>query len=432
VPENDLVHIVIEAVHGMDLHHLRVNHRGSGSAQYPPHMMLALLIYAYANGMFSSRRIERATYRDVAVRYLTGDTHPDHDTIATFRRENFELVAECFVKVLELATEMNVLKVGLVSTDGTHIRANASKHKNVTYGRAGELVGQLETDVKELLGKAEEADRRGEPDGQQLPTEVARRETLKAKLSEARQRIEERARKRAEAERAEYQHKVAEREQRQGRAKGKQIQPPNDQPKADEQDNLVDTDSRLMRKSKRSSYEQCYNAQAVVDAEGSQLVLAARVTQCASDRNELVKNVESIPASAGAPTKVVADSGYACGDEVHALQGRGIDVYVSTGAEARHQRRTYDFRPERRRSESAKAPVAEWLLAMKAKLESEMGRSVYKLRKQTVEPVFGIIKQGLGFRQFLLRGLKKVDGEWSLVVLAYNFKRLWALQSLPA
>jgi transposase len=427
VPENDLVHFVIEAIEGMVLPELRVNHRGSGSAQYPPRMMLSLLIYCYANGVFGSRRIERATYRDIAVRYLTGDTHPDHDTIAKFRRENLKAVAACFVRALELAREMKVLKVGTVSTDGTHMRANASKHKNVTYERAGELVEQLEADVKELLGKAEEADQREENDGQGLPEEIARREALKAKLTQARQQIEERARQRAEAERAKYEAKVARREQRKGSAKGGQIKTPDATPRPEEQENLVDTDSRLMRKSKRSSYEQGYNAQAVVDAEGSQLVLATRVSRCAADQRELGKNIQSVSATVGRPARVLADSGYVCEEEVRVVQAQGIEVYVPTGAEAVQQRRRYEFRPESRRSEKKKEPVAEWLKEMKSKLESEEGRALYRLRKQTVEPVFGIIKHVMGFRQFLLRGLTKVEGEWALVNLAYNVKRLWTL-----
>jgi transposase len=424
VPEDDLVHFVVEAVEGMSLNPFSVNHRGSGSAQYPPGMMLALLIYCYANGIFSSRRIERATHRDVAVRYLSADTHPDHDTIAKFRRENFEAVSECFVKVLELAEELKLLKVGTVSIDGTHLRANASKHKNASYKRAGELSEQLEAEVQELLAQAEAADLKEEADGQPLPEETGRRERLRAKLEQARRRLEEQARPRAEAERAEYERKVAAREQRQGRRKGKRIQEPEPEPRPQEQSNLVDADSRLMRQSKRSSYEQCYNAQAAADADGSQLILGARVSGCASDRNELVADVRQIPETAGKARQVLADSGYACEEQVKTRQQEQIDVYVATGAEAKANRRRYDFRPVERRSESAKEPRAPWLLEMKRKMETESGRALYRLRKQTVEPVFGIIKQVLGFRPFLLRGLTKVSGEWELVALAYNFKRL--------
>jgi transposase len=429
IAENDMVHFVINAIEGMKINGFKVNHRGTGSAQYPPRMMLALLIYCYANGIFGSRRIERATYRDIAVRYLTGNTHPDHDTIAKFRRENFEAVAECFVKVLELAREMKILRVGTVSVDGTKIKANASKHKNVGYGRAGQLVEQLDSEVRDLLKKAEEADGREEGVEQGLPEDLARREKLKSKQQEARTKLEERAKARAKAERAEYERKCAKREGRKGSSKGKRIKPPQEEPRPDEQVNLVDADSRLMRRSKREGYEQAYNGQAVVDAEGSQLVLAARVTQSASDSNELVANLEIVPRSIGKVAVALADSGYANGAEVEKLQGKGpkerIEVYAAVGSEGR---RKYDYRPESKGGKPAKNICVPWMLQMKEKIESESGRALYSKRKQTVEPVFGVIKAAMGFRQFLLRGIDKIRGEWQLVTLAYNFKRLASLK----
>lgn len=429
VPEDDLVHFVIAAVDGLELSTFVVNERGTGSPQYPPHMMLGLLIYCYANGIFSSRRIERATYRDVGVRYLTGDTHPDHDTIAKFRRENFDAVAACFVKVLELAREAGVLKIGTVSVDGTKIRANASKHRNVRYDRAGELVQQLELEVKELMEKAERSDREDEADGQSLPDELSHREKLKAKLEQARARIEERAKAKAEAERADYERKVREREGRKGSAKGKHIKKPDPEASAETQDNLTDPDSRLMRKNKRSGYEQAYNAQAVVDADGSQLVLGARVSQCASDRNELVADIEMIPAGVGPPATVLADNGYLNENAVRKLEGEEDDprmeVLISVHAEEKQLRRRYDFRPRPTTTKDPPAIRSAFVHEMKEKMTEEAGRRKYRLRKQTVEPVFGTIKQWMGFTQFLLRGRAKVSGEWTLVTLAYNFKRLW-------
>ena len=211
IPQDDMVHFVIEAVEGMSLAKLKVNERGTGSEQYPPRMLLALVVYCYANGIFGSRRIERATYRDIAVRYLTGDTHPDHDTICKFRRENFDAVGEVFLGILLLAKELKVLKVGTVSTDGSKIKANASKNRNVTYERAGELVEELKREVNELLLKAEEADRSELEEGQRLPEEIGRRDKLKVKLEKAREDLEERARKKAQAERAEYERKAKER-----------------------------------------------------------------------------------------------------------------------------------------------------------------------------------------------------------------------------
>ncbi len=421
IPEDDLAHFVIEAVERVEMSAFKVNHRGTGSAQYHPRMMLALLIYCYANGIFSSRRIERATHRDIGVRFVAANVHPDHDTIATFRRENLAAFGESFLQVLLLAKELKLVKVGLVSVDGSKFEASASKHRSVTYERAGELIDKLKLDIADLMERAEAADGEVEDDPQALPKEIARREALRDQLDAARRRLEARA----EAARADYEAKVAARETRPGRAKGKHPKPPDETPRASEQSNLSDPDSRLMRKSKRHEYRQAYNAQAVVDAEGSQLIVGARVTDCASDRNELVADIEAIPAALGRPETVLADNGYANGEEVAALAESDIEALVATAAAGR--RRRYDFRPAKAKA-VAKEPQAEWLQVMAAKLASEEGRALYRLRQQTVEPVFGIIKAVLGFTGFSLRGLDKVAGEWDLVALAYNCKRLHKLK----
>ena len=425
IPEDDLAHFVIEAVERVEMSAFKVNHRGTGSAQYHPRMMLALLIYCYANGIFSSRRIERATHRDIGVRFVAANVHPDHDTIATFRRENLAAFAESFLQVLLLAKELRLVKVGLVSVDGSKFEASASKHRSVTYERAGELIDQLKLEIAELMERAEAADGGADDDPQALPKEIACREALRDRLDAARRRLETQAKARAAAERAEYEAKVAAREKRQGRAKGKHPKPPDETPRPDEQSNLSDPDSRLMRKSKKHEYRQAYNAQAVVDAGGSQLILGARVSNCASDRNELVADIEAIPAELGMPETILADSGYANGDEVAALAESGIEALVATAAEGR--RRRHDFRPAKAEA-PAKEPKAEWLQVMAAKLASPDGRALYRLRQQTVEPVFGIIKAVLGFTGFSLRGLGKVTGEWDLVALAYNCKRLHKLK----
>ena len=425
IPDDDLAHFVIAAVDRVNMGAFKINHRGTGSAQYHPRMMLALLIYCYANGIFSSRRIERATHRDIGVRFVAANTHPDHDTIATFRRENFAAVGEGFLQVLLLAKELKLLKVGLVSVDGSKFEANASKHRSVTYARAGQLIDQLKLEIADLMARSEAADDGGEEDPQALPKAIARREALRGQLDAARRRLEARAKARAEAERVDYEAKVAAREKRKGRAKGKHPKAPDETPRADEQSNLSDPDSRLMRKSKRHEYRQAYNAQAVVDAAGSQLILGARVSQCASDRNELVADIAAIPAALGRPETALADNGYANGEEVESLAESGIEVLVATGTAGR--RRPHDFRPTKAEA-PPKEPKAEWLKAMAAKLESAEGRALYKLRQQTVEPVFGIIKAVLGFTEFSLRGRDKVAGEWDLVALAYNCKRLHKLK----
>jgi len=428
VPEDDLAHFVLEAVERVDVRHFRVNERGSGSRQYPPRLMLALLIYSYANGIFSSRRIERATHRDLGVRFIAANTHPDHDTICTFRRENEAAIAETFLQVLLLARELKLLKVGMVSVDGTKLDANASLHKSVRYDRAGALVTQLQGEIAELLAQAEAADTRGEVDEQALPAEIARREALRTQLDAARSRLEAQAAARATAEQAGYEAKVHAREARSGRAKGKHPKPPSATPDDDEQSNLTDPDSRIMRKSKRAAYRQSYNAQAVVDADGSYLILGARVSPCASDRNELVADIAAIPEALGTPTAVLADNGYATGTEVQTLEDQSIEVLVATGAAGR---RRHDFRPIRD-EKPAKEPQTAWLVRMCAKLQTPEARARYRRRQQTVEPVFGILKEVLGFRRFHLRSLPKVTLEWTLLALAYNCKRLHRMSQAVA
>ena len=333
-------------------------------------------------------------------------------------------MSESFLQVLLLARELKLLRVGLVSVDGSKFKANASKHRSVTYERATALIGQLEGEIAALLRRAEAADVAGEEDPQALPREIARREALRDKLDAARRHLEAQAEARAAAEREAFEAKVAAREKRRGRAKGKHPKPPDETPAANAQSNLSDPDSRLMRKSKQHEYRQAYNAQAAVDAGGSQLIVGARIGQCASDRNELVADIAAIPAVLGRPETVLADNGYANGAEVAALEARGIEVLVSTAAEGR--RRTHDFRPAKA-PPAVREPKADWLKAMAGKLASEQGRALYKLRRQTVEPVFGVIKAVLGFAGFSLRGLDKVEGEWTLVALAYNCKRLHKL-----
>jgi len=425
IPDDDLSHFILAAVERVPLAHFKVNHRGTGSAQYHPRMMLALLIYCYANGIFSSRRIERATFRDIGVRFLTADTHPDHDTICTFRRVNEEAIAKAFLEVLLLAKELKLLKVGIVSIDGSKIDANASKHCSLRYDRAQALREQLKLDIEDLIKQAEQADNKGEIDPQALPKELVRRKALLEKMDKACLDLEEKARLRAEKEKAEREKKLAAREKRKGGRKGPKPGIPKEEPKDEEQTNLTDSDSALMRKSKQSEFRQAFNAQLTVDAGSSYLILGADVINNASDRNALVSDVDLIPEQIGKPDTVLADNGYANGNDVAILEERGVEVLVATGAEGR--RRVYDFRPPSGKPPPPE-PKAEWLRTMNKALKSEDGIKKYRLRKQTVEPVIGIIKNVLGFTRFNLRSLPKVTNEWNLVALAYNCKRLHRLQ----
>lgn len=436
VDDDDLVHFVIEACERLPLEAFRVNHRGSGSAQMPPHMMLALLVYSYCNSIFSSRKIERATYRDVAVRYLTADTHPDHDTICKFRRENKVAISAAFIDILELARSLGLLKLGKVSTDGTHIRANASIDQNVTYDRALEIRQRLQADIAELMAEAEKADTEGQ-DEQSLPKEIARREALKSKMDQAIAELEKRAAKRREQAQKDYEAKVkarqAQEENNLKKPGGKAPKPPGTTAEmastSKEQCNLTDPDARIMRKNTRSGYTQSYNCQATVDADGSGLIVGQHLTQSASDANELIPAYRSIPAELGKPTAQLSDAGYLNSQAITHLQEKEhCEIYCSAHREDAHNERCYDYRPpdkSKRKVRELKDPV---LIAMRDKLATEEGKAIYKKRASTVETVFGIIKSVMGFRDFRLRGLEKVGVEWELVCLSHNIKRLHTLK----
>ena len=398
VADDDLAHFIVEACEQVDMHAFHVSRTGSGKAQYHPRMMLGLLVYCYASGIFSSRRIEQATWRNVSVRFISADTHPDHDTIAKFRRENADAFQAAFAHILLLAKEMNILKVGMVSVDGTKIDANASKIKSLRYDRIEVLRSQLEEDIAGLMARAEAADNTDSDDGLSLPDEIARRQTLKAKLDAAAKRLE----------------KAAARDHA-----GDDPPPP---PKPDKQTNLTDPDSAIMRKSARHEYRQAYNAQAIVDADGSQLVLATDVYSTTNDRHDLDGLVEQLCDRVGKPETLLGDAGYAGEQIVETLEARGIEPLIAI---LRQQgERPYDFRPPKTPGKPPPKITAPWRLAMCEKLQTDEAKNKYRKRKQTVEPVFGIIKSVLGFTRFHLRGIDKVKTEWMLVSLAHNCKRL--------
>ena len=432
VPEDDLVHFIIEAVHRLPLENFQINHRGTGDRQFSPHMMLALLIYSYANGLFSSRKIEDATHRNLAVRYLTGDTHPDHDTICKFRRENFNAFSKAFVSVLELAKELKLLKLGNVAIDGTHIKANASIDQNVTYERAQEIREQLQQDVADLLEQAETADK-NDQESQKLPKEIARREKLITKMDRAIAELKQRAAVRDAKAQAEYEEKLKERQRKEQetgkKPSGRAPKPPKTGAEnSNEQANLTDADARIMRKNKRAGFTESYNAQAAVDADGSQLIVGEHVSQSASNSTELENGINSIPAEVGTPKAGLLDAGYVDAEAIERVQESGIELYVSVHREDAHSERNYDYRPKKQSERPTKAIKDPRLLEMRDKLRTEEGKALYAKRNHTVETAFGIIKAVMGFRGFMLRGLEKVSGEWTLVCLSQNLKRLHQLK----
>jgi transposase len=429
LPEKHLARFVVEVVDGLDTSAMSSAYRGSGSASYHPRLLLGILIYGYATGVFSSRKLERATYDSVAFRFIAANDHPDHDTIAAFRRRFLKEIEALFVQVLLLAREMGLLKMGTVALDGTKIHANASKHSALSYEHAGKIETQLKAEVAELMAKAEAADKADLPDGLSIPDELARREERLKKLAEARAKIEARAKERYERELAEYRAKLAAREAKQkasGRKPGgKPPEPPVEGPRPTDQINLTDEESRIMPVS-GGGFEQCYNAQAVV-AESSLLVVASDVAQAPNDKQQLepmLAKTGVLPKELGEAETMLADNGYFSEANVKACGAAGVEPLIALGRDAHHQSLRERFADAPPPPENP-TPVE----AMAHRLQTPEGKKLYAKRKHTPEPVFGIIKSILGFRQFLLRGLEKVKAEWTLVTLAWNMKRMFALKA---
>lgn len=420
---------VVEVVEQLDLSALERAYAGKGSDAYHPALLLALLIYGYATGSFSSRKIERATYDSLAFRFIACNRHPDHDTLANFRKRFGGEFESAFVQVLQVARENQLSRFGTVSLDGTKIHANASRHSALSYAHAEKIEAQLRAEVQELMKLAEAADQSSLPDGVQLPEEIKRREDRLAAIAAAKAKIEARAKERHEREQAEYQAKMSAREVKAkapGRKPGgKPPQPPQAGPRADEQVNLTDEDSRIMKVA-GGGFEQCYNAQGVVDTE-SMLILAPHVTQAANDKEQvepMVAKIQVLPEGLNGPATLLADSGFFSEKNVETCRLAQIEPLIAVGRDEHH--------PHWRNRFEQPAPLtgpASHVEQMKHALKTKAGRAAYALRKQTVEPVFGIIKSVMGFRQFLLRGLANVTNEWTLVCLAWNLKRMAALRA---
>jgi transposase len=427
IPERHLARFVVEVIEGLDLRSMSESYRGSGSASYHPSVLLGIMVYGYATGVFSSRKLERATYDSVAFRFIAANDHPDHDTIATFRRRFLKQIEGLFVQVLLLAREMGLLKLGTLGLDGTKIHANASRHSALSYEHAGKIEAQLKAEVAELMAKAEAADKADIPDGMSIPEELARREDRLQKIAQARANIEARSKERFAREQAEHEAKLAAREAK-TKATGKK---PGGRPPAPpvasalpaDQINLTDEESRIMPVA-GGGFEQCYNAQALV-TEGSLLVIASDVVQAPNDKQQIepmLGKIADLPAELGQAETLLADNGYFSAENVEACQAAGIAPLIAMGRQPHHPPLAERFADTPPPLENP-TPVE----AMAHRLKTPEGRKLYALRKQTPEPVFGIIKSALGFRQFLLRGLDNVRGEWSLVTMAWNIKRMFTL-----
>ena len=427
LPEGHLAHFVVEIVEQLDLHHIKAAYAGRGSQPYHPEILVALLFYGYATGVFSSRKLERSTYDSVAFRYLAANTHPDHDTIATFRRRFLTELKTLFVQILLIAKELKVLQLGTVSLDGTKVKANASKHKALSYQYACKLEAQLAAEVAELLKKAEAADTEAVPDGMSIPEELAIRAKRLEKIAQAKAEIERRAAERYAQERTQYEEKLAQRANQQQttgtKPRGKEPKAPTPGPTTTDQVNLTDEESRIMPVS-GGGFKQAYNAQAAVDTQ-SMLIVTNHVSQQPNDKRELtpaVHELVSLPEELGTATERIADNGFFSQDNVETCLGHGITPYIAADREQHNQSPL-----ERFREPPSLPDTADVVTRMKHRLKTVAGRAVYATRKSTIEPVFGIIKAVMGFDRFMLRGFEAVQGEWNLVCMAWNIKRLHVL-----
>ena len=428
LPEDHLARFVVEVIERLDLQDLTRQYAGRGSAAHHPAALLALLVYGYASGVHSSRKIERATYDSVAFRYVAANTHPDHDTLATFRRRFLKEIEALFVQVLMLAREMKLLKLGTIALDGTKVLANASKHKALSWGHANKIEAQLQREVQNLLTLAEKSDCAAVPDGMDVPAEIARRNERLAAIAQAKAKIEQRAAERHEAERQAFEAKQASRQAQRAAGKkprGKDPEPPTQGPKDRDQVNLTDEDSRIMPTS-GGGFAQCYNAQSAVDTD-TMLVVAAHVTQASNDKRQIVPTLEhlaGLPKELGQIDTLLADTGYFSAANVAVCQAQDVQPLLSMKRQSHHLPVLERF--------AADAPAPETdnpVMQMAHRLATQAGRALYALRKQTVEPVFGIIKRAMGWRQMSMRGLHQAQGEWSLVTMAWNIKRLHVLRA---
>ncbi len=426
LPPDHLARFVVDTIAQLDLSAIYTRYGPRGGQPYAPEILLALLFYGYATGVFSTRKIERATYETVPFRFIAGNLHPDHDTLATFRKTFLPELKDLFVQVLLLAQVAGVLKLGNISLDGTKIHADASKSKAVSYKHLLALSTHLRAEVDELFALSERVDQGEMPDGLVVSDEIAREQARLAKLAEAKAVLEARAKERTALEQAEYDAKVQERAdnaQQTGRTpRGRAPKPPTPGPRDKDQYNFTDPESRIMKHRSTEGFEQDYNAQIAVDQE-SLLIVGESLSNHPTDQREVEPTLDAIPPQIGPPAAGALDNGYFSESNIAACEQRGIDPYIATGRDPHHPSWQDRFAV----LPAPPADDARPTVKMAYKLKTALGKAIYGLRKCTVEPVIGIIKEVLGFRQFSLRGEQAAAGEWCLVCLAFNLKRLHIL-----
>jgi len=437
LPEKHLARFLVDVVDSLDLGAIYASYDekdGRGQAAYPPAMMLRVLLYGYCTGTCSSRQIETKTYDDVAFRYLAADGHPDHSSWAEFRKRHLTALAGLFTQALQLCAQAGLVKLGHVALDGTKIQANASKHKAMSYGRMSEAEQKLQAEVEELLRRAAAADEEEDQKygqgqrGDELPDELARRESRLAKIRAAKAELEAEAKREAAEKKAAAEDQLARRQEQEAstgkKVGGRKPQVPDPEqavpdPKA--QRNFTDPESRIMPDgAHKGSFVQGYNAQIAVDGE-AQVIVAAEVTQASNDKQQLAPMLEQVEQNMGRkPQAASADNGYWSTQQLGDARVQDIDLHVATGKQKHGE-------PQAGSDDGPRgaAPEASLLEQMRQKLKTEAGRDVYRMRKAIVEPVFGQIKEWRGFRRFLLRGLRNVRAEWKLICLTHNLLKLF-------
>ena len=425
LPENHLAYFISDTLDQLDLSALHQPYQGDGRRNQPYHptMLVKVLVYAYATGVFSSRRIAGKLIDDVALRLLAAGNQPDFRTINRFRQQHLETFGELFVELVQLAQKMGLVKLGTVALDGTKIKANASKHKAMSYQRMKEEEQRLEKEIQQLIEKAQQTDAAEDelygPDksGDELPPELQRREQRLEKIREAKQALEQ---EQAEKDKQQGRHpgdgKVASETRPQGGCS--KFKREFGEPKPQAQRNFTDPESRIMKS--KQGFEQCYNAQAVVE-EGSQLIVAQQVGQNAADNGSLIEMVDQVEQNIGSkPDCLLADAGYRGEANFLALEQRKIEAIVALRRESKA------VGEEKKKNNTVAEAASE---RMAKRLEEQRGKQQYARRKGMVEPAFGWVKEVLGFRRFSLRGLKKVQGEWSLVTMALNLRRMAKMEA---
>jgi len=422
LPKKHLARFVVEIVSQLDLSKIYRQYGPVGPPPYDPALLLCLLFYGYATGVFSSRKIESATYDSIPFRYIAGNLHPDHDTIANFRKRFLVQIGGCFVEILLIAEALGFVKVGNVKVDGSKFQANASKHSAMSYEHMDRLEAQFKEEITRLLKLAGETDAQ-EDQELDIPAEIERREDRLARIGQAKEVLEQRAQERVEREQAEYEAKMKARKEKEKasgkKPRGRNPKPPEPGPQPKDQYNFTDPESRIMKTGK--GFDQCYNAQAAVTEQ--MLIVAAHANARCVDIDELLPLLDGVCPALGKVDTAAADTGYFSADNVKGCEERHVDPYIAVGRQSHHQWLDQKLAEVETPPDESASPTKR----MSHKLKTEIGRAIYRLRKMTVEPVFGIIKEIMGFRRFSLRGEKAANGEWLLVCSAFNLKRLFVL-----